>query len=354
MSKPPPRARGRGVRHDPANRFDRIEVVPDPDAGPDERPALRTVFLRDASRTILTENHSPDLPFDLSLNPYRGCEHGCAYCYARPYHEYLGFSPGLDFETKVVVKRGAPGLLREALSRPGYQPRTVALSGATDPYQPAERSERITRGCLEVLAEFRHPVSLITKNALVLRDLDLLAQLAEHRAVRVMLSVTTLDDALRRDLEPRTSSPRQRLAAIAALAEAGVPVGCLVSPVIPGLTDHEVPAILEAVAEAGADAASFQLMRLPGAVAPIFERWLHENRPERAERVLGRQRATRGGDLSDARFGRRFRGEGAFADTVSRLFELHARRLGLARRGPPLNCGAFQDPAGTQGRLFPV
>ncbi|MBY0398252.1 MAG: radical SAM protein, partial [Thermoleophilia bacterium] len=244
--------RGRGAAENPAGRFERFQFEPEPD--PDDPDATgepgrpRTTFLIDASRSIIARNDSPDIPFDASINPYRGCEHGCAYCYARPTHEYLGFSAGLDFETKILVKPEAPALLRKALESPRWEPTVVALSGVTDAYQPAERRLRVTRGCLEVLAAFRNPVSIVTKNALVTRDVDLLGELASHRAAAVYVSVTTLEAGLARRLEPRTSPPARRLAAIEALARGGVPAGVLVAPAIPGLNDHEIPAILEAAA----------------------------------------------------------------------------------------------------------
>ncbi len=280
--------RGRGTGENPPNRFERSWHEIDPEEGePDEVSAPVTQFLRDSSRTIIATNDSPDIPFEASVNPYRGCEHGCVYCYARPTHEYLGFSAGLDFETKILVKEDAPELLRRELSAARWRPKPIAMSGVTDPYQPVERKLRVTRRCLEVLAEFRNPVSVVTKNRLVTRDLDLLSELASHEAAAVFVSVTTLDQALVRRLEPRTSTPDARLAAIEELAGAGVPTGVLVAPVIPGLTDQEIPAILAAAAKAGAKYAGYVPLRLPLGVGPLFESWLESHFPGKRDRVRG-------------------------------------------------------------------
>jgi DNA repair photolyase len=293
---------------------------------------------------VIAWNESPDVGFAASLNPYRGCEHGCPYCYARPYHEYLGFSAGLDFETRILVKERAPELLRRTLASPGFAPQVIALSGATDAYQPIERRLGITRRCLEVLAECRNPVAVVTKNRLVTRDADLLAGLARVGAASVTLSITTLDPELQRRLEPRASSPRLRLEAIAELAHARVPVGVNVAPVIPGLTDHEIPAILQAAADAGAAFAAWLMLRLPHGVAPLFSDWLERHRPERRAKVLSRIRAVRDGRLNDPRFRTRMRGEGFFAEQLRDLFELSRRRAGLAKRGPELSTAAFRRP----------
>ena len=350
--------RGRGAALDPVQRFTRREVAWDGDEldfeeATGEGAPERTRVVRDTSRSVLSHNTSPDIPFDVSLNPYRGCEHGCSYCYARPTHEYLGLSAGLDFERRLFAKPDAPALLAAALAKASWRPRHLALSGGTDPYQPVERLLGITRGCLEVLAAHRLPVGLITKNALVVRDLDLLAELARWGAVRVAVSITTLDEELRRRLEPRTSTARARLEAIRALSEAGVPVGVNVAPVIPGLNDHEVPAILAAAADHGAQGAAWTLLRLPGAVEPIFVDWVRTHAPLRAERVLGRVRETRGGALSDVRFGHRHRGEGTYARQLGQLFDVHRRRAGLERRWPPLATEHFRVPGrAVQGDLF--
>ena len=350
-------AHGRGARTDPANRFDRREV--DPTWFDDEPPADAppTTYHRDRSQSVLTRNESPDVPFSFGLNPYRGCEHGCAYCYARPTHEYLGHSAGLDFETKIYVKENAPARLREELSRPSWEPQPVVLSGVTDPYQPVERRRQLTRRCLEVFAEFRNPVSLITKSYLVVRDIDHLWALAQHQAAMVTLSVTTLDATLHRRLEPRASTPARRLEAIRRLTEAGIPVTVNVAPVIPGLTDHEIPAILEAAADAGAVAASWILLRLPYAVKELFDDWLERHVPDRRDRVLAAIRDSRGGDssdgpLNDTRFGSRMRGEGIRSDSIDSLFRTSARRLGLANELPPLSASAFRPPGPVQLDLF--
>src|SRR5206468_4427230 len=281
--------RGRGASWSPANRFERLHVdltdidVVDDDPDAQERPRRATQYFRDATKSIITRNTSPDVGFETSLNPYRGCEHGCIYCYARPTHEYLGFSAGLDFESKIMVKTSGPELLRAELESTHWTPQVLVMSGVTDPYQPVEKKLRITRGCLEVLAEFRNPVAIITKNRLVLRDLDLLQELSRYHAVAVNISVTSLDPNLQRVLEPRTSSPKGRLVTISQLRAAGIPTGVMVAPVIPGLTDHEVPKILKACAEAGAQFAGYTIIRLPWAVAPLFERWLEEHVPDRNE-----------------------------------------------------------------------
>ena len=345
MSRQSPR--GRGASGNPASRFHRLEIESE-EAPPDR---VETHFLRDTSRTVLSKNDSPDVPFDVSLNPYRGCEHGCVYCYARPTHEYLGFSAGLDFETRILVKENAPALLERELSARSWRPRVIGLSGVTDPYQPVERKLGITRGCLEVLARFRNPVAVVTKNDLVRRDSDLLAELAGHRAASVYLSVTTLDSGLARRLEPRTSPPRERLRAIRELSESGIPVGVLVAPVLPAINDHEIPAILEAARDAGARSAAYILLRLPGAVAGLFESWLDEHLPDRKARVLSHLRSLRGGRLNDPRFGSRMRGQGVFADQISDLFHHSRRRLGLQRRGGALSTAAFRRP-GEQAELW--
>ena len=345
-------SRGRGSAENPANRFDRLHYEPDPDVDPAEQPAPRTQFLRDSTRSIITTNDSPDVGFSASLNPYRGCEHGCAYCYARPTHEYLGFSAGLDFETRIVVKEDAPELLRAELSAAKWQPQVLGLSGVTDPYQPIERRLQLTRRCLAVLAEFRNPVAVVTKNHLVARDTDLLGKLARDNAAAVFLSITTLDGDLARVLEPRASQPAGRLAALQELQRAGVPVGVLVAPVIPGLNDHEIPAILSAAAQAGARHAGFVVLRLPYGVADLFTAWLERHLPDRKDRILGRIRDLRGGRLNDARFGQRMRGEGVLAEQIKALFDLGSRQAGIVGRGPQLSTASFQRPGGTQRLLF--
>lgn len=345
-----PLTRHRGTPLSPSNRFETLHLEADPDSDMDpaeERPRT-TQFLRDLSVSVISRNDSPDLPFRVSLNPYRGCEHGCVYCYARPTHEYLGFSAGLDFESRILVKERAPELLREELSASTWEPEWLALSGVTDPYQPVERKLRLTRRCLEVLADFRQPVGIVTKNALVARDADLLGELARHGAASVLLSITTLDPALRRVLEPRTSPVVARLAAIRALREAGVPVGVLVAPVIPAVNNHEIPAILKAAAEAGAQFASYVVLRLPHAVKELVADWLSRNFPDRRDKVLGQLEAMRGGRLNDPRFGSRMRGEGLFAEQTAQLFHAARRKVGLAERGPELCTAAFRRPGGMQ------
>jgi DNA repair photolyase len=336
---------GRGAGFNPANRFEALHLEPDPEEEHDpERPRRQTVYYRDFTRTIIAHNDSPDVGFESSINPYRGCEHGCIYCYARPTHEFLGFSAGLDFESRIMVKENAAELLAEELSSPSWKPQTLVMSGVTDPYQPVERRLKITRSCLEVLARFRNPVGIITKNQLVTRDLDLLGELAAHQAAAVNISITSLDPKLQRVLEPRTSTPRARLQAIRELRAAGIPVGVMSAPVIPGLNDHEVPAILEAAGEAGARFAGYTVVRLPYAVAPLFERWLEEHFPDRKEKVLGRIRHLRGGEkLNDPRFKTRMRGEGIFAEQIRDLFTVGCKRAGMHDR-PVLSTAGFRRP----------
>ena len=339
--------RGRGASGNPANRFEALHVQFDPvEPGEDaeDRPTLPTQFYRDLTKTIIARNDSPDINFATSINPYRGCEHGCVYCFARPTHEYLGFSAGLDFESKIMVKENAAALLEAELSSPKWEPQTMIMSGVTDPYQPVERRLKITRGCLEVLAKFRNPVGIITKNRLVTRDIDLFRELAAHNAVAVNISVTSLDRELQRVMEPRTSPPRARLEAISELHAAGIPVGVMVGPVIPGLTDHEMPAILQAAGKAGAQFAGHVVLRLPWAVAPIFERWLDEHFPDRKEKVLGRLRHMHGGEkIYDARWRIRQTGEGVFAEQIAKMFEVARRRAGIKGR-PSLSTAAFRRP----------
>ncbi len=348
----------RGALENPANRFEKIHLEPEADWNPDDDPlggppqGPRTQFFKDHSQTVISRNHSPDIGFQAGLNPYRGCEHGCIYCYARPFHEYLGFSAGLDFESKIMVKEDAPELLRRELSSPKWQPQVIFMSGVTDCYQPVERKLKLTRRCLEVLAEFRNPVFIVTKNRLVTRDLDLLAELARHHAVSVWLSITTLDPELRQVMEPRTSPPAARLAAIRELASAGIPAGVNVAPIIPGLTDHEAPAILKAAAEAGATSAGYTVVRLPYAVAPLFEKWLDTHFPDRKEKVLNRLRAMHGGKLYDSQWGKRFGGEGIFAEQIAQIFKVARRKTGTASDGVELSVAAFRRPGGAQLSLF--
>jgi DNA repair photolyase len=352
MSTNPSHAlKGRGVADNPPNRFTSLVRVPLPDYDPSEDPAPQTQFFRDATRDVLARNTSPDIPFTYSLNPYRGCEHGCSYCYARPTHEYLGFSAGLDFETRIVVKEDAPELLREKFRSKSWRPEVVGIGSATDAYQPVERRLKLTRRCLEVFAEFRNPLGVVTKSALVTRDADLLAELAAHRAAVVFLSVTTLDAELARKMEPRAATPAARLRAVEELRKAGVPVGVMVAPVIPGLTDHEAPAILRAAADAGAQTAYYVVLRLPLGVKDLFADWLERAYPGRGPRVLGRIRDVRGGRLNDPRFGVRMRGEGLWAETFNRLFKITRKKVGLDGPLPALSAEAFRRP-GQQLTLF--
>ncbi|MFG0336301.1 MAG: PA0069 family radical SAM protein, partial [Maioricimonas sp. JB049] len=286
-----------------------------------------------------------------SLNPYRGCQHGCSYCYARPSHEYLGLNAGLDFESKIFVKRRAPQLFRDWLSREKWEPELIAFSGITDCYQPAEREFRLTRGCLEVARDARQPIGIVTKNALVCRDLDLLQPMAEQNVVHVSISVTTLEAELARVMEPQTSTPAARLRAIRELSEAGIPVAVMVAPVIPGLNDHEIPAILEAAADAGAGAASYVLLRLPLTVRPVFLDWLERTQPSRYERVVSRIESTRGGKLNSAEFGKRMRGEGLIAEQIRQTFQVFSRRRGLTRRQRNLETSRFVRPQPSSGQL---
>jgi DNA repair photolyase len=340
-TRTPPGPRGRGAADNPPNRFESVHLVADAGSGPQ---ATSTELIADASRTIIARNDSPDVPFDASINPYRGCEHGCSYCYARPSHEYLGFSAGLDFETRIVVKYDAAALLRRQLTSPRWRPEVLAMSGVTDPYQPVERKLGITRACLEVLAEFRNPVAIVTKNELVTRDIDLLGELAGYDAATVMISVTTLDDEVAGAMEPRTSRPGRRLAAIERLVEAGIPCGVLVAPVVPGLNDHEIPSILSEAAARGASSAGYVLLRLPGVVEPIFDDWLRRAFPGRRSKILERLRDLRNGRLNDSRTGVRMRGEGQYAHQISAMFRTGARRAGLNRRGTELSTAAFRRP----------
>jgi DNA repair photolyase len=353
-TSPPPYsalAIGRGAAFNPPNRFERLRVEADPDCPPDEQPNPKTQFFSDATDSLLTKNDSPDVGFTYGLNSYRGCEHGCAYCFARPYHEYLGWGSGLDFESKILVKLRAPELLRAELSARKWQPEPIAMSGVTDCYQPAERQFRLTRGCLEVCAELRHPIFIITKNALVTRDLDVLQELARYNCVAVHISVTTLDADLGGKMEPRASRPPARLRAIRELSAAGIPVGVMVAPTIPGLTDHEMPAILDAAAEAGAKRAGYVLLRLPHAVKDVFLRWLDEQLPTKKGRIVDRLRELRGGKLYDSTWGTRGTGEGIFAEQLGKMFEIGCRRAGLNTEKVQLSTEHFRKP-GEQLSLF--
>jgi DNA repair photolyase len=352
-ARPVSSIKGRGAANNPANRFEQIHVEPFEDDNPADEPrSLATQYFRDATQTFITRNNSPDVGFETSINPYRGCEHGCIYCFARPTHEYLGFSAGLDFESKIMVKEDGPELLRKELSSRKWKPQTIVMSGVTDCYQPIERKLQITRRCLAVLAEFRNPVGIITKNHLVTRDIDLLSELAAHEAVLVNISITTLDATLTPRLEPRASLPAHRLAAVEALSRAGVPVNVMVAPVIPAITDHEMPSIIQAAADAGAVSAAYVPVRLPWAVAGLFETWVERHFPDRKEKVLNRIREMRGGKLNDPNFGSRMRGQGIFAEQIDKMYSVACRKAGLPKRTVHLSTASFRVPDGAQLVLF--
>jgi DNA repair photolyase len=337
---------GRGSAENPPNRFEPIALEADPEYVDDDPAVPKTQYLRDTSRSIIVHNDSPDVGFEYSINPYRGCEHGCIYCYARPTHEYFGLSAGLDFETKIFVKPDAPTLLRQELSKDSWKGETIAISGVTDCYQPIERRLKLTRQCLEVLAEFRNPMGIVTKSHLVTRDIDVLKDLAKHDAAMVFVSVTTLDAELSAKMEPRAASPARRLETITQLSSTGIPTGVLVAPVIPGLTDHEMPAILKQAADAGARTAGYVPLRLPFAVAGLFEIWLERHYPDRRQKVLNRIRSIRGGKLNDSAFHQRMRGQGEFAEQIRSIFEMAKRRAGLDRDVPHLCGDGFRRPGG--------
>ncbi len=359
-SESPRPIKGRGAAINPHNRFEAVRRESDVEhleGSDDLAPIARaapTEFLPDRSQSIIARNDSPDIPFTYSINPYRGCEHGCAYCYARPTHETLGMNAGLDFESKILVKFDSAALLRKELNSPKWTGETISLSGVTDCYQPAERNFRLTRGLLEVMDEANQPVGIVTKNALVARDLDLLAPMAARRLVHVFLSITTLDAELARRLEPRTASPVAKLRTIRELTEAGVPVGVMVAPIIPGLTDHEVPHILKAAAEAGAMTAGYVLLRLPWSVEPMFLAWLESHYPLAKPKVESLLRSVRSGLLYQAEFGQRMRGDGPYAEGMRNTFRVFAKKVGLDGSLPPLDCAQFRAPrlAGGQLRLF--
>ena len=344
--------KGRGATFNPKVRFESAELDPFDDGwgslaeAAEESPAPRTEVFADSSRSVIARNQSPDIPFDRSINPYRGCEHGCIYCYARPSHAYLGLSPGLDFETKLFAKFDAAALLERELAAPGYRCQPIALGPNTDPYQPLERRLQITRSVLEVLARCRHPVTIVTKSAAILRDVDLLAPMAADDLLKVFVSVTSLDAELARKLEPRAAAPHRRLQVIRELSGAGIPVGAMVAPIIPGLTDHQLEAILAAVAHAGARQASYVLLRLPHEIKDLFEGWLEAHAPLRAAHILSLVRACRGGRLNDSTFGKRMRGEGAYAQLIARRFAVARRKCGLDRIDrTTLRTDLFEPPA---------
>jgi DNA repair photolyase len=357
LSPPVRTSNGRGALGNPANRFETQVLEPFDDGwdtleGLADLPPLPTTLTRDASKSAIAWNTSPDLGFDRAVNPYRGCEHGCIYCYARPSHAYLGYSPGLDFETRLVFKPDVAALLEKELSKPGYAPKILALGSNTDPYQPVDRTLKLTRAVLEVLERFGHPVSIVTKSAGVLRDIDILQRMAARGLVRVYLSVTTLDAGLARRMEPRAATPERRLAAIAALSQAGIQAAVLAAPMIPGLNDAELERILERASRAGASCAGYMLLRLPHELRGMFEAWLAEHYPDRARHVLSLIRETRAGQLNDARFHARFAGQGPYADLLAKRFARAARQWGFADRAPletrhfavPKRCGDVGEP----------
>lgn len=344
--------KGRGASDNPINRFKDSYLDYDLDEETGEKPSSKTQLIRDHTKTIIAYNKSEDIGFDAGVNPYRGCEHGCIYCYARPYHEYLGYSAGLDFESKIVVKYDAAELLRKELSAPKWKPQIIAMSGITDVYQPIERKLEITRQCLQVLAEFRNPVAIITKNHLVTRDIDILQELNRYNCVSVTLSVTTLDNELTNVMEPRTSRPARRLQAIEKLAQAGIPVSVNVAPIIPGLTDHECPAILKAAADAGAISAGYTIVRLPYAVKDLFADWLKQHYPDRSNKVLNRIRNIRNGKMNNYEWKTRMKGEGNFSKQISDIFHIQAKKLGLNQRHARLSCEHFVRKSGRQASLF--
>jgi DNA repair photolyase len=343
------RRRGRGAGLNPSGRFEteRREVFDDGWKTLEELAPFKTEVQIEKPRTIINRNDSPDIPFDRSINPYRGCEHGCIYCFARPTHSYMGLSAGLDFEAKLFAKPDAPKLLERELSRPDYRLRTIAIGTNTDPYQPIEREWRVMRQILEVLAKANHPVMIVTKSALVTRDIDILSDMASKGLAKVGISVTTLDGKLARSMEPRASTPSKRLEAITKLTAAGIPTSVLVAPVIPALNDHEIERILDAAKAAGASEASYVLLRLPLEVSPLFRDWLLRNYPDRYRHVMSLVRSMRGGKDYDAEFGKRMKGAGPYAWQISRRFELATKRLGLGRRGIQLRDDLFVPPAGT-------
>lgn len=349
--------KGRGSSLKPLNRFDKTHVEDDfeyLEFDEESQAALASVateYLEDDSRTIVSENASPDIPFRFSANPYRGCLHGCAYCYARPYHEYLGLNGGIDFETKIYVKHAAARLFREFLCHPRWQSEIITFSGVTDCYQPAERRFQLTRQMLEVALEARQPISIITKNALMIRDLELLQEMAAQRLIRVNISVTTLDPELARTMEPRTSTPAARLRAISALSQADIPVNAMVAPIIPGLNDSEIPAILKAVSDAGGQGAGMTILRLPHSVLPVFQDWLERTQPHLKDKIESRLRACRNGQLNSFSYGERMRGTGNIAAQIRQTFQVFRKRYGLDGEWPPLDFSRFRPPRPTNGQL---
>ena len=346
-----PAVKGRGSAENPTGRFERIDYVPNEEEirGPE---VPKTVYYNDDSKTIISRNSSPDIPFSASINPYRGCEHGCPYCYARPTHEYLGLSAGLDFETKIFVKKNAADFLRKELASAKWVPQTVAMSGVTDCYQPAEKHFQITRACLEVFSEFHNPVGIITKNYLITRDIDILSDMAAINCVSVAISLTTLDGELSRKMEPRASQPMYRLKAIEKLAKAKIPVTVLIAPVIPGLTDHEIPVIMKEARKRGATEAGYVMLRLPYSVEEIFSAWLARHYPGKKKKVLNRIRSVREGHLSSSEWGSRMKGKGIFAEQIERMFSVSYSKFGFGRKKHVFDLSRFQRNGMVQLKLF--
>ena len=344
---------GRGAGINPTGRFEAVSYSEDLDTGSDdEKTPLKTQYYKDASQSLITYNTSPDISFNASINPYRGCEHGCIYCYARATHEYFGLSAGLDFETKIFVKEQAPDILRRELARPSWKPQPIAISGITDPYQPIERRLNLTRQCLKVLAEFRNPVGIITKSYLVTRDIDILQELSRFQGIAAAVSITTLQPKLARLMEPRAAQPARRLEGIQKLAKSGIQVGVLVAPVVPGLNDHEIPAIIEAAREAGAQYAGYVMLRLPYGVQDLFNDWLNQHFPNQKKKILSRIRDIRGGKLNESKFHSRMRGKGQFGEFINTLFDISCRKASLSNKKPILNSAAFQRTQNRQPTLF--
>lgn len=344
--------KGRGTDQNPANRFDMIEYIPEVEENIEEKKRPETKYFKDTSRTIVTFNDSPDIYGGASMNAYKGCEHGCVYCYARPTHEYLSLSAGVDFETKIFVKHDAPKLLYKTLTSKKWNPQTTMMSGNTDCYQPVEKKLKLTRGCLEVFHQFHNPVSIVTKNKLVTRDIDILTKMAEYKTVSVFISITSLDNRLASVMEPQTTKPHLKLEAIKELSSAGIPTGVLVAPVIPGLTEHEMPEILKQAAEAGAKHAGFVMLRLPHGVKDLFLNWLETYFPDRKQKVVNMLKELHGGKLYDSTFYVRGRGNGAYAEEVKNIFKISCRKFGINLEHLELTTEHFRNPEKVQLDLF--
>ena len=342
--------KGRGTSLNPQNRFEKIDYIPEiEELDLTDRP--KTEYYKDSTKKLITYNDSPDIPFKASINPYRGCEHGCIYCFARPNHEYLGLSAGLDFETKIFVKENAPELLKDELNSKKWIPQPVAISGVTDCYQQAEKHFKITRNCLEVFLEFKNPVGIVTKNYLVTRDIDILKKLSEYNCVHVVLSITTLDSGLCQKMEPRASHPTYRLKAIEKLAENGIPVMVLIAPVIPGLNDHEIPKIIKKSVEAGATQAGYVMLRLPYGVKSLFSKWLEIHYPDRVNKIMHRIESVRDGKLNSSDYFERMKGKGVFSEQIKEIFNISCKKYGLNKKSTVLEVKHFKRPT-NQMSLF--